>query len=161
MKMAPIALAALLAAPVAMPAQAASLDVRSGHHRVFRVNSVESLMLAAERGNARAQAKLGFMYLTGQGVPQDYVMAAMWFRCAAEQGNTTAQYFLGLAYNKGQGVPKSNIEAHKWLNLAAARGTGREREFSVAMRKAVATKLNRWETAEAQRRATMWPWVEW
>ena len=42
----------------------------------------------AERGNARAQAMLGFMYATGQGVPQAYDAAVYWYRLAAEQGET-------------------------------------------------------------------------
>ena len=33
---------------------------------------------AAERGDARAQAYLGFMYQYGRGVPQNYGMAIYW-----------------------------------------------------------------------------------
>ena len=44
----------------------------------------------AERGNAHAQNNLGFMYDTGQGVPQDFVQAHMWFNLAAANGNANA-----------------------------------------------------------------------
>lgn len=44
----------------------------------------------AERGNADAQNNLGFMYDTGQGVPQDNVLAHMWFNLAAANGNANA-----------------------------------------------------------------------
>ncbi|MGO2136107.1 MAG: tetratricopeptide repeat protein, partial [Marinobacter sp.] len=37
----------------------------------------------AEQGHAGAQYILGFMYTTGQGVPQDYAEAVTWYRKAA------------------------------------------------------------------------------
>lgn len=40
----------------------------------------------AEQGNAKAQVFLGVMYAEGQGVPQDYVQAHLWFNLAAAQG---------------------------------------------------------------------------
>jgi TPR repeat protein len=43
--------------------------------------------MAAEQGNAKAQTNLGVMYANGQGVPQDYVLAHMWFNLAAAQGD--------------------------------------------------------------------------
>ena len=43
--------------------------------------------LAAEQGHANAQTSLGFMYATGDGVPQDYVYAHMWGNIAATNGN--------------------------------------------------------------------------
>ena len=96
--------------------QAATLrSLRGDYDRAARV-----LMPLAERGNARAQSMLGFMYATGQGVPQSYDAASYWYRLAAEQGDITAQYLLGLAYDKGQGVPLDEVAAYKWLNLAAS-----------------------------------------
>ena len=41
---------------------------------------------AAEQGYAPAQNGLGFMYDEGRGVPQNYVLAHMWFNLAAAQG---------------------------------------------------------------------------
>ncbi|WP_417433089.1 sel1 repeat family protein [Hoeflea sp.] len=42
--------------------------------------------MAADKGLADAQAKLGYSYSTGEGVPQDYALAHMWFNLAAAQG---------------------------------------------------------------------------
>ena len=41
-----------------------------------------------------AQAILGLMYDTGQGVPQDYAEAVKWYRLDAERGYASAQYIL-------------------------------------------------------------------
>jgi uncharacterized protein len=46
--------------------------------------------LAAEQGDARAQNNLGVMYDEGQGVPQDYVQAHMWFNLAGASGHANA-----------------------------------------------------------------------
>ena len=43
--------------------------------------------LSAEQGNADAQGNLGLIYVTGQGVTQDFKEAAKWYRLAAVQGN--------------------------------------------------------------------------
>jgi hypothetical protein len=39
----------------------------------------------AEEGDAESQFRLGVMYETGQGVPQDYAEAVRWYRKAAQQ----------------------------------------------------------------------------
>ena len=44
----------------------------------------------AEQGDAYAHTVLGNMYEYGQGVPEDYVQAHMWFNLAESQGNTYA-----------------------------------------------------------------------
>ena len=56
---------------------------------------------AAARGDAVAQYKLGAMYDTGQGVPQDYAEALKWYRLSADQGDAMAQFNLGLMYENG------------------------------------------------------------
>ena len=45
---------------------------------------------AAEQGDAAAQNNLGFMYINGEGVPQDYQEALKWYSLAAEQGHADA-----------------------------------------------------------------------
>ena len=40
----------------------------------------------ADQGNADAQNMLGYMYAKGQGVPQDFVQAHVWFNLAAAAG---------------------------------------------------------------------------
>jgi TPR repeat protein len=115
------------------------------------------LLPLAERGNARAQAMVGFMHATGQGLPQAYDAASYWYRLSAEQGDTTAQYLLGLAYDKGQGVPQDDVAAYKWLNLAAAHAPKRMRENFARLRNAVASKMSRGQIAAGQWHALRWP----
>jgi uncharacterized protein len=121
------------------------------------IRAARVLLPLAEGGSARAQAMLGFMYATGQGVPQSYDTAGYWYRLSAEQGDTTAQYLLGLAYDKGQGVPLDEVAAYKWLNLAAARGPKPMRDNFAGLRNAVASKMSRRQIAVGQWHALRWP----
>ena len=84
---------------------------------------IEQLRLAAEQGDASAQFRLGLLYDTGEGVPQDYQEAVKWYRLAAEQGNARAQGALGAMHAFGQGGGQDYVRAHKWVNLAASRMT--------------------------------------
>ena len=76
----------------------------------------------AEKGQAWAQGKLGWMFNNGQGVPQNYEEAFKWYSKAAEQGDAWAQNNLGVMYHNGQGVQRDYVEAYKWYSLAAALG---------------------------------------
>ena len=129
---------------------------RAAYARADYVGAARLLIPLAERGNAAAQALLGFMYANGQGVPQGYEVATYWYRLAAEQGDTTAQYLLGLMYDKGFGVPLDDVAAHMWLNLAAAHAPPRTREYYSRLRDAVASKMSAGQIAEAQWRAQEW-----
>ncbi|MGH6852139.1 MAG: tetratricopeptide repeat protein [Methylocella sp.] len=106
----------------------------------------------APLGDAKAQTYLGYMYALGKGVPQNYMAAAGWYRCASEQGVPEAQYLLGLLYDKGQGVPRDYVIAYALLDRAVA-GAGRERENWTRIRDAVASKLSLIERARAQQLA--------
>ena len=86
------------------------------------MSELEKTLKSAERGNADAQYCLGNRYYIGEGVPQDYVGAAKWFRKAADQGHGKAQFSLGEMYNYGDGVSPDNVEAAKWYRLAAEQG---------------------------------------
>ena len=48
--------------------------------------ALREFRLAAEQGSASAQYNLGVMYYNGQGVPQNYQLAYMWFSRAAAKG---------------------------------------------------------------------------
>ncbi len=151
------AAAVALALALLAPAQAASL--RSGLAAFNRGNfNAAAVILGplAEAGNPRAQSYLGFMYETGRGVPQNYVMAAYWYHRAAEQGETSAQSRLGLLFDKGQGVAQDYIEAHKWLNLAAAHARPPTRDTYARLRDAVASKMTRGEIGTARLLALQW-----
>ena len=45
---------------------------------------------AADQGNVTAQVLLGGMYLDGEGVPEDFVAAHMWYDLAAAHGDNTS-----------------------------------------------------------------------
>jgi TPR repeat protein len=120
------------------------------------VRAVNELSPLALRGNARAQALLGFMYENGFGVPQAYEAAADLYQRAAVQGDPSAQSRLGLSYDKGHGVPQSFVLAYKWLDLAAAHAAKRERDYYLRLRNAVASKMSSDQIVEGQRLALFW-----
>jgi len=66
--------------------------------------ALEILKPLAERGDAKAQTRLGWMYKKGRGVVQDYQQFVHWYRKAAEQGDAGGQSELGNMYHEGQGV---------------------------------------------------------
>ena len=111
---------------------------------------------AAERGDARAQAYLGFMYQYGRGVPQNYALAVYWYRRSAEQGNPIAQHLLGLMYDKGQGVFSDYVLAHMWLSLRRRAPRAPEHEDNIRLRDAVASKMSKGQVADAQALANAW-----
>lgn len=45
------------------------------------------MRLAVEQGLAEAQSELGVRYGNGQGVPQDYIQAYMWYNLAASNSS--------------------------------------------------------------------------
>jgi hypothetical protein len=152
-----VTVVALLSVIAVEPVRAATLTQGvSAFLRADYALASQIFVPLAERGNASAQAYLGFMFETGRGVPQNYTEAAMWYRRAAEQGDSLAQYSLGLLYDRGQGVPRDIIEASKWLNLATAGAPRRAREARARIRDAVTTKMTRGEIAEARLRALAW-----
>jgi TPR repeat protein len=117
---------------------------------------VNLLAPLAFRGNAQAQALLGFMFEHGYGAPQVYDSASAFYGEAAMRGNPFGQAMFGLMYDKGHGVPQDFVLAYKWLNLAAARAKKRERDYFLRLRDAVASKMSPAQIAEGQRLAMAW-----
>jgi hypothetical protein len=93
---------------------------------------LERLREAAEKGDAKAQYKLGSVYYLGKGVPQDYVEGVRWILKAAEQGNAKAQASLGAIFSYGKGVPQDNIASVRWLEKAAEQGLA-DSQFCLGM----------------------------
>jgi hypothetical protein len=143
--------AVILALAASTPADAAG-PIRAGRAEA----GPAALIVSAERGDPRAQTYIGFMYETGRGLPQDYVLAAQWYHRAARQGHSRAQHMLGLMYDKGQGVTQDYVQAHKWLNLAAGGSGKRDREYFLRMRNALASKMTVFQVNEAQWLASHW-----
>ncbi len=147
---------ALLIAP-ATPSQADYQDGLAAYFLGDYATAFQEFKPLAERGDAKAQDSLGFMYEKGQGVPQDHAEAAKWYRKAAEQGFASAQNSLGVMYEKGRGVLQDYVQAHKWFNLAASRHSrGKDRDIAVLNRNILAAKMTPAQIAEAQRLAREW-----
>ena len=77
---------------------------------------------SAEKGNAKAQCYLGYLYENSIGVEKSDIEAVNWYTKAAEQGDTLAQNNLGSMYREGRGVPKNYEEAVRWFRVAANQG---------------------------------------
>jgi uncharacterized protein len=143
----------ILLSSLAAPVAAGPLeDATAALERRDLATAFRLLRPLADQGNAEAQMKLGFMYVTGEGTPQDYVEALKWFRLAADQGQANAQCFLGLMYFEGRGVPQDYVSAHMWLDLAAAAGI----EDAAEYRHALTAKMTPAQISEAQRLARKW-----
>ena len=106
---------------------------------------------AAERGHVDAEAALGQCFEDGNGVEQNYVLAAHWYRRAAEHvpnlgGAGQGRNNLGNLYRAGHGVPKDYIQAYMWFSLA-----GTERSLA-----AVQVEMNAAQILQAQQMAGEW-----
>ncbi len=78
--------------------------------------------VAADRGHAYAQCKLGYMYNNGKGVARDDAEAVRWYQLAADQRHADAQYKLGNMYKRGEGVAKDEAKAMEYYQLATDQG---------------------------------------
>lgn len=87
-----------------------------------RNTAVRELRQLAIRGDANAQAFLGSMYASGEGVKQDFHSAIDWQTKAARQGHAQAQYNLAVMYSRGMGVRQNMETAVKWFQAAAEQG---------------------------------------
>lgn len=82
-------------------------------------NGITSLISVAESGNREAQALVGVLYGSGEGVKQDYKKAFYWQLKAAEQGHVKAQYNVAVMYSQGMGTRQNLGEAAAWFQRAA------------------------------------------
>jgi TPR repeat protein len=78
----------------------------------------------AERGFAKAQLYLGFMYMDGNGVPKDYDKGASFYEQAADQGNAIAQQVLGECLIIGPCLPRDVSRGIDLMTTAARSGQG-------------------------------------
>jgi uncharacterized protein len=75
--------------------------------------------VAAELGDADAQAWIGSMYANGDGKEIDYHAAHSWYLKAALQGHSMSQSNVGVNFYTGIGVEKNLDQAIYWLSAAA------------------------------------------
>ncbi|MHB1281333.1 MAG: tetratricopeptide repeat protein [Acidithiobacillus sp.] len=76
----------------------------------------------ADLTTAKLENTIGTRCALGDGVPQNYGLAAQWFDKAALHGYAKAEYNLGMQYYFGQGVSKDETKAAYWWAKAAAQG---------------------------------------
>jgi len=91
---------------------------------VLRNPRLEKIRRLAMAGDKKAQVALGWAFSSGNGVPEDKVKAAGWYRLAAEKGDLKAQLALGWLYYEGEGCGRDLEESALWYGKAAAQGNG-------------------------------------
>ena len=76
----------------------------------------QKLRRVAEReGKAEDQYQFAYLFYTGgEGLKQDLVAAAAWFRKAAEQEHANAQFSFGRCCAEGEGVEQNHALAVAW-----------------------------------------------
>lgn len=114
----------------------AAQDFKKGlaaHNRGDYAAAMKEWRPLADRGDAKAQYKLAFMFERGRGAPQDQAEAVKWFRKAARQGHARAQYSLAVRIARGQGTRKNDSQAVKWFRKAAEQGHAKA-QYSLGLR---------------------------
>ncbi len=124
-----IAIAAVLLVTLVGPVRAGFDEGLVAYKQGDYATALKEWRPLAGRGDADAQAKLGFIYHIGLGVQQDYAKAVKWYRKAAEQGNVNAQTSLGIMYLNGYGATQDYVQAHFWSNLAASQDNDAARKY--------------------------------
>ncbi len=97
----------------------------------------------AEEGDPEAQFNLGILYDLGQGVAQNKMMAATWYRRSAEQGFAAAQYNLAVIFKNGEGVPRNDVLAYALFDLAAADDPDAAEQRDAMARRIAAEEIDR------------------
>jgi uncharacterized protein len=106
-----------------LPAHAGPLeDAQAALAAGDNVTALRLLGTLVDQDDTRAETLLGFMYVDGQGVPQDYASGMRWLRIAALKGSADAQNKIGTMLQRGIGVARNEAEALKWFRVAADQG---------------------------------------
>ena len=111
---------------LAQPVTAGPLeDGLTAYSRGDYVAALQILRPLAEHGNAVAQVKLGYMYLTGNGVSRDRSAAIKWWALGSgEAADGRAAFSVAEAYFKGKdGVEQDYTTAMRYYRIAASQGS--------------------------------------
>ena len=112
-----------------------------------------AIVASAEKGDAKAQLRLGDVYERGlYYVPRDYAAAASWYRKAAEQGDALAQSELARVYYIGRGVAQDYVLAYMWFSLAATKAPNAVK----GRRDSVSAEMTPAQMEEAEKLAREW-----
>lgn len=83
---------------------------------------IRKVLQEADPWETSGYVSLGWCYVNGYGVPQDYREAVRWWSRAAEQGNEVAQVCLEWCYENGYGVPQNYKGTETWHNKSVKQG---------------------------------------
>ncbi len=125
-------------------------DGRDGVKRDYS-QAVKWLSMAAKQGQPDSQVVLGQMYENGEGVPQDYGLAAYWYRKAADHtmdlgGAGVGANSLAQLYHHGHATRVDYVFVYVWY----AYTDNADRLHDVAK------KMSQTDVADAQRRIRVW-----
>lgn len=86
------------------------------------VEAIKYYQMAADRGHAHAQFRLGEMIYHCDGAEVDYPKAFRLFKMAAEKiHDGDAENYVGQMYEEGQGVARDTVEAIRWYKRSVAK----------------------------------------
>jgi TPR repeat protein len=150
----------ILSVTVGIAASAMAAPREYVDQALARGDYAQVLAFLVPRAQARdpvAEYQLSLLYANGRGVPQNYVLQAMWCHDAAEQGYAPAQLSLARLYDRGLGVLPDRIASYVWANLAASRWPpGPNLDEAVRFRDFARNKLLAPQIDLAQRIAVAW-----
>ncbi len=104
--------------------------------------AIRLMQKAAEGGEARAQAQLGYYFLNGKYVEKNIPEAVRLTKVAAAGGSATAYFNLGYIYENGVTVEPDRAKAVEWYKKAADAGYVRAFESLGRLSKVGAGGLN-------------------
>lgn len=113
-----LAWALLFGFPALADVKTAYQQFKAGHYS----EALRQALPDAGKGDPRANELVGYLYLKGQGTPQNYALAYKYLLAAAEAGQATAQSNVGVMLNNGWGREKNPTLAFKYFELAARKG---------------------------------------
>src|SRR5262245_794718 len=146
---------ALLAVPVIAFMLVAA--AHAGDRARYRAATARTYCKAAVHGSADAQARLGALLTTGEGVARSKGTAFQWLSRAADQGHTRAQLMLAEAWTHGRGVPRNTSFAYKWAYLAQRNATDQDtRAKADALLAALTPQMSAAQVDEATQWAATW-----
>lgn len=103
----------------------AQADVKTAYRHYKEGSHAQALQLAlpdARKGHPRASELVGYLYMKGEGAPQNHKLAYEYLHKAAKAGLTSAQANLGVLLINGWGTEKNLTLAFHFFELAAQKG---------------------------------------
>src|SRR6185369_11582432 len=110
----------------------------------------------AAAGNAEGEMELGYLYVSGRGVPQDKYQGLQWTVKAAEQGNAVALSNIAAAYIRGEILERDTDRAAYFLALTNERANPAERSGMMGLAQEIRQALSADDLARMAKRAQRW-----